>query len=227
MSKRFEQSCHAKLLRLVAGLLTSLGFRRGKSSCFTRQQGWVIEFIHLHKYFAVPSYKIHLGIRVLNDVFPALALNGPDSHTYTSVNSPSGSRYVLDISPEDPVEVCAAEIHRWCLEVGLPWFDRYRDPYSLLTHSDSPLRESERTRLQLAMDGESDWAAVEASEALLGITDRYRLAADKKNQVVGVNSTSVPPTPGPRRKRLRGPRIREMEQRLDELEKRLRALESK
>jgi hypothetical protein len=204
-------------------VLAPIGFQRVKSAFFIRRHEWTIQFIHLHKCFSAPSYRIHLGIRVLNDVFPALALNGPDSDPYTgSADSPNGSRYVLEISTgQRTVEGCAAEIHRWCADVGSLWFDRYSDPHSLLVDSDSPLRENEKTRLRRAMAGDSDPAAVRASESLLGIAERRRASSAKETRVTGSHSTAAHS-----RKHLRGPRIRDLERRIEELEKRLQMLEN-
>lgn len=167
MDKSVERSCHGKVMRLVSRLLVPLGFKRAKSTLFVRRQQWVIEFIHLHKYRFGPFYRVHLGIRVLNDVFPAPALNGPDSHVYTCVGSPNGSQYKLDFGPDQTsIERCSAEIHRWCSEVGVPWFIQFHDPNTLLTDAASPLGENEKARLRLAMDGESDPDIVRASALL-------------------------------------------------------------
>ena len=172
MDKSVERSCHGKVLRRVASLLAPFGFRRSKTTFFTRRKRWVIEFVHLHKYSFAPGYRVHLGIRVLNDVFPAQALNGPDSHPYTSADSPNGSRYTLDFGPDQAsIERCSSEIQRWCSEVGLPWFDQFHDPRALLTDRASPLGESEKARLQLEMADQSDPDAVRASESLFGTTE--------------------------------------------------------
>jgi hypothetical protein len=161
MEKSVERACHGKVLRRVAGLLAPLGFRRAKTTFFIHPQEWVIEFIHLHKYSFAPSYRVHLGIRVLNDVFPAQALNGLDSHAYTCAVSPNGSHYRLEFGPDQAsIQECSAEIRRWCSDVGSPWFNKFRDPHALLTGSASPLGENEKARLRLAMVGESDPDAV-------------------------------------------------------------------
>jgi hypothetical protein len=170
MEKSVERVCHGKVLRRVAVLVAPLGFRRAKSTFFIRRQDLVIEFIHLHKYSFAPGYRVHLGIRVLNDVFPAPALNGPDSHPYTCSGSPNGSQYTLDFGPDQAsIEGCSAEIYRWCSEVGLPWFNKFHDHHALLTDSGSPLGENEKARLHLAMIGESDPDAVGASRLLFGL----------------------------------------------------------
>jgi hypothetical protein len=172
MEKSVERSCHGKVLRLVGSLLAPLGFRHVKSTFFIRRQEWVIEFIHLHKYRYGPCYRVHLGIRVLNDVFPAPALNGPNSHPYTCTESPNGSQYKLDFGPDQAsVERCSGEIHRWCSEVGVPWFNQFHDPHALLTDAASPLLENDKARLRLAMGGESDPNAVRASTSLFGSAD--------------------------------------------------------
>jgi hypothetical protein len=170
MEKSLERACHAKILRRVTGLLAPLGFRRAKSTFFIRRREWVIEFIHVHKYSFMPGYRVHLGIRVQIDVFPAPALNGPDSHPYTCNESPNGTRYTLDFGPDQAsIEHCAAEIHRWISEVGVPWFNRYQDLQALLTDPASPLGESEKGRLRLAMRGEWDPQAAATSLMLFGV----------------------------------------------------------
>jgi len=169
MEKSVERSCHGKVLRRVAGLLAPLGFQRAKSTFFIRHREWVIEFIHLHKYSFAPGYRVHLGIRVLNDVFPAPALNELDSHPYTCEGSPNGSQYTLDFGPDQAsVERCSMEIHRWCSEVGLPWFNQFYNPHALLTDTASPLDENVKARLRQAMSGESDPDPVRASKSLFG-----------------------------------------------------------
>ena len=170
MEKSVERLCHRKVLRHVSRLLPQLGLKRSKPTFFVCRRELVIEFIHLHKYSFAPGYRIHLGIRVLNDTFPAAALNGPDSHAYTSPDSPNGSRYRLDFGPDDAsVKQCSDEIFRWCSDVGMPWFLRYRDPHALLLDATSPLRGEEKARLEVAIAGESDLLCVAASETLLGV----------------------------------------------------------
>jgi hypothetical protein len=164
MEKRVERSNHGKVMRRVAGFVAPLGFRRAKSTFFVRRHDLVIEFIHLHKYSFTPAYRVHLGVRVLNDLFPACALNGPNSHPFTCCGSPNGSQYTLDFGPDQAsVERCSAEIHRWCIEVGMPWFNQFHDPQVLLSDAASPLGENEKARLRLAMGGESDPDTVRAS----------------------------------------------------------------
>lgn len=167
MADASERAGHRWVLRRVARLLEPLGFVAGRSSCFVRRRVWVAEFVHLHKYSFAPGYRVHLGIRVLNDVFPSPSLNGPDSHAYTCHDSPNGSRYEIEFAPPPrSPELCAAEIARWCVEVGEPWFVRFADPVALLG-AGSPLDAEEREHLRLALAGGSDPVRVAASERLL------------------------------------------------------------
>jgi hypothetical protein len=181
MANAAEQAGHRSVLRHVARLMASLGFVTGRSTFFVRRREFVAEFVHLHKYRSGPDYRIHLGIRVLNDVFPAAALNGPDSHMYTCPDSPNGLLYELAFAPEPrSPERCAAEVVRWCVEVGEPWFTRFASPQSLLTEC-SPLGSDAGEQLRQALAGRSDSARVTASLRLLAraepiaIADRDRM----------------------------------------------------
>ena len=59
----------------------------------------VVEFAHLHKYSFKPGFRVHLGLRVVNDTFEACALNGPTQN--------SGFDFT---SAEASVETCADRI---------------------------------------------------------------------------------------------------------------------
>lgn len=145
------------MLAQVARLLTPLGFAAGRTGFFVRRREWVAEFVHLHKYSFAPGYRVHLGIRVLNDVFPAPALNGPHS----------GSRDELSFAPAPRSPAgCASEVARWCLEIGEPWFARFASPEALLADG-SPLDAEARDGLREALAGRSDPLRIAATERLL------------------------------------------------------------
>jgi hypothetical protein len=170
VDKATEKSCHRKVLRRAAPLLAQLGLERRRSTFFVRCKPLIIQFVHLHKYSFAPGYRLHLGIRVFNDCFTACALNGPDSHPYTCPSSTNGARYCLVFgADESSIRQCADEIYRWCFEVGEPWFLRFGEAAVLLTSPDSPLREAEKERLRLALEGGVEKACVELSRKLLGL----------------------------------------------------------
>ena len=152
--------------RIVTSQLKPFGLIRGKTSFWVRPQGHVIEFLHLHLFRFGAAFRVHAGLRVLNDTFEAAALNGP-----TSTESWTDSRkvYALEFtSVPSSLESCASDIVRFYTEVAEPWFARFRDPRMLL-RQDSPLDESLRSRLELALQGSADSEAVRMSMRLLGV----------------------------------------------------------
>src|ERR1700741_4015599 len=56
------------------------GFRRTKTTFWSRGRPGFIQFVHVHLFTFDSSFRAHLGIRLLNDPFDAAALNGPSSH---------------------------------------------------------------------------------------------------------------------------------------------------
>jgi hypothetical protein len=148
-----------RVRRALTKKLLGRGFVRSKTTFWARPREHVIEFVHLHLYTFEPSFRAHLGIRVLNDDFPAEALNGPASHT----------SYDLEFSEsESSVLRCADEIARFCAEVGEPWFQSLSDPVHLLASS-SPLRDSERAKLRLSLQGQSDAKSVQLSKHMFRV----------------------------------------------------------
>jgi hypothetical protein len=123
MDKAFERKNKDKVLRRVAQLLADRGFRRTRSTFYTRLRGPVVEFVHLHKFTFAPDFRVHLGTRAADDPSDAWALNGPDSQPYVCKDSPSGRRFDFRFheAPET-VERCAGEIADFVREVAEPWF---------------------------------------------------------------------------------------------------------
>jgi hypothetical protein len=152
--------------RLSRGLAVH-GFRRTKSTFWTREHEFAVDFVHLHLFTFAPSFRVHLGIRVLNDPFEAAALNGLSSY-----DGWYGDRrqYVFDYSSGDEsVERCADNLTRFVVDVGIPWFARFVDPTALSAVVDSPLTSDARTALVEALSGRSLDERVAASRALLGV----------------------------------------------------------
>jgi hypothetical protein len=155
-----------RIRRALTLRLREQGFARGKPTFWVRPRDHVLEFIHLHLYRSDSAFRVHLGIRVLNDEFDTTALNGPDSHSFWAKNRPV---YDLDFSEEQSsIDHCANEIARFCSEVGEPWFYRLASPEDLLALS-SPLREAERALLKQSLEGNSNAGRVQHSRLLLGV----------------------------------------------------------
>jgi hypothetical protein len=53
--------------------LTPTGFLRTKPAFWVRPKVHCLEFVHLHLFTFAPSFRVHFGVRVLNDTFPAAA----------------------------------------------------------------------------------------------------------------------------------------------------------
>jgi hypothetical protein len=155
--------------------IAPLGFARTKKMDWTRRNPHTVDFIHLHRSgstYGKPinysvDFRVHFGIRVLNDTFEAAALNGPFSDPtrlrsgfyHLRFNAQTGSTY----------DRCVEDLARFVAQQGEPWFIRFRSPDALLGFQDSPLREAEKERLAVAVAGNSDANAVAQSLKLLGI----------------------------------------------------------
>src|SRR4051812_9230071 len=128
MDKAAERSGKEKVLRRLAHVLDGFGFRRTKPTFFTRPSGLLVELVHLHKFTFEPSFRVHLGIRVMNDPSPFVALNGPDSHAYVCKGAPGGRTYNFryHVEPET-IERCADELAAYVEAVAEPWFYTWRD----------------------------------------------------------------------------------------------------
>ena len=169
MDKAIERSHKEKILRRLAGFLRELGYARTKPTYFTRPRGLVVEFIHLHKYTFAPAFRVHMGIRVTNDTFAAIALNGPDSQPYVCAGSPGGRRFNFYFyeAPET-VERCATELADYVVTIAEPWFLTWQEHSLLLESSDSPLSSEAKACLRSAIDLEPRPERLEQTRQLLG-----------------------------------------------------------
>ena len=169
-----EQKAKRRLAELVrrnfSRGLEALAFGRTKPTFWTRSEprSQIVQFVHLHLFTFAPSFRVHLGIRVLNDTFAAPALNGLSSHDGWAL---AARKYVFSFSMSDgSTTKCAGELVAFVSEVGVPWFESFAVPDALLAPA-SPLGDSEKMRLRLALDGHAESAAIAASRKLLGISD--------------------------------------------------------
>lgn len=167
--KKRESLDAQKVLRLLAKALAPLGFTRTKPSFLTRPGDLVVEFIHIHKYTFGPDFRIHLGIRVLNDAWRGVALNGP---CIDGVLNSEGSLYITKFKfTPDPISIaeCAQLLGDVIRCQGEPWFSAMRPPERLLNSAESPLRAEEKAALRSAMSGTFDAVAIGKSRSLLGL----------------------------------------------------------
>lgn len=171
--KGVEQACKDFSKRIAP-----LGFVRTRKMLWTRPHAYTVDVIHLHRSgstYGKPinysvSFRVHFAVRVLNDTFPAPALNGPFSDPdrlrtgryHLRFNAQTGSTY----------ERCVDDLTRFAVEQGEPWFQRFGDCALLVNAKDSPLQPAEKERLQAALDGREQPDMVAQSLSLLGIKAR-------------------------------------------------------
>ena len=80
MDTSAKRSSAGKVKRHFGKLLSEFGFKRTKPTFWTRPNATTIDFVHLHLYTFAPSFRVHCGVRALDDPFEAIALNGPSSN---------------------------------------------------------------------------------------------------------------------------------------------------
>jgi hypothetical protein len=147
MDKNTERANKERILALVGKRVRTINFTRTRRTTFyTREKPIWIEFVHLHKFTFGPEFRAHLGIRILNDPTPHVALNGP------AFAPNAGSQYCFsyDQGPES-LEKCAVGISEWLRELGQPWFLKWQQPRDLLEAEDSPLSDTAKAGLRDAL----------------------------------------------------------------------------
>jgi hypothetical protein len=155
VGRREEEACVA-----FTREVERLGFERTRKKFWVRLHEHTADVLHLHRYgisYGAPlnasvSLRVHLAIRVLNDSFPSIALNGPDTGS-----APREGRYHLRFNAEslDSFDRCVQDLARYVREIGEPWFARFGDADTLLSDGESPLPEDAKTSLRAALDRSS------------------------------------------------------------------------
>jgi len=157
MEPKLERSNKEKILRRLAKLLEPAGFKRSKPTFYTRVRLPVIEFVLVHKFTFEPSFRLHLGIRVVNDPLRAVALNGPDSDEFRGPASVFASKRLYNFDYDesnDSLERCALDISNFVATAGETWFESNRDLEQLALSPESPLSSDARAALIRALAGE-------------------------------------------------------------------------
>jgi hypothetical protein len=165
IDSKIKRSQADKIRRAFSDRIADLGFAHTKTSFWTRPRGHVIQFIHLHLFRSGPHFRVHFGIRVLNDDDDHVVLNGPTSDEYRGPQY----RYHLSFHARaNTLPRCIDDLDRFCRDFGEPWFVRFSGAGALLGPS-SPLGETAMQCLRAAIVGDSDPSRVAASRALLGV----------------------------------------------------------
>lgn len=150
--KKQESRDAQKVLRLLAGMLKPFGFQRTKPTFFTRSGTYVIEFVHVHKYTFAASFRIHFGVRVRSDDFPAAGLNGPCTDGIPDPESPGLRLHDFDFTTDKVSWKRCADLMLQCIaNEGLSWFASMANPTALLS-SGSPLTQNAQLALQRELE---------------------------------------------------------------------------
>jgi hypothetical protein len=172
VGKREEEACVA-----FGKAVEPLGFERTRKKVWVRLHAYTADVLHLHRggiSYGAPlnasvSLRLHLAIRVLNDSFPSLHLNGPDTD-----GAPREGRYHLRFNAEslDSFDRCVRDLARYVREIGEPWFSLFRQTEALLKSSGSPLSDDARTSLLAALGGRPTADALALTQKELGLKRR-------------------------------------------------------
>ena len=146
--------------------MRSSGFIHSKPSFLVRSLGSFAVFVHFHKFSFGPHFRVHFGVRVMNDPFEAIALNGPSfEHAGT---------YGAD---EDETLACTRTLIALIEGEGQSWFSKFPDAESLCRAPGSPLQDRDRQALADDFGEKRNAARWRVSEQLLGLKREGESAA--------------------------------------------------
>lgn len=159
MTKEAERRLARRIVRRVGKELRSRGFFHTKPTFLVRPFEYFAQFIQFHKFTYGPHFRVHLGIRVMNDPFDAVALNGPSFEHAGSYET-----------NEAETLVCTQRLVSLIEKEGLPWFSALSEIVGLMESPLSPVRDRVRQALAEDLSGkrkQTDWRR---SKRLLGLT---------------------------------------------------------
>jgi hypothetical protein len=156
-----QRAIARRIVRAVAQSVTAEGYRLTRPTFLTQAEAHVIPFFHFHKFSGNPRFRLHASIRVLNDDFPAAALNG--------LSVERAGRF--DASDES-IASCVNDLSALLLSDGISFHRRWSDPAQLLHAPDDVLSHSAREWLRRALEGDIVPKHYALSRKLLGVSGR-------------------------------------------------------
>lgn len=151
MDKNLERNNKNKVLRLVSQQMKDHEFLRTKPTIFTRARGPVVEFVHLHKFTFTAGFRVHLGIRVVNETRAGVGLNGPSSDQIAETGTSQRKYDFAYYESDESLHICADRIMDFVQEFAVAWFGQWKESLSLITCPDSPLSNNAKTTLRVAI----------------------------------------------------------------------------
>ena len=97
-------------------------------------------------------FRVHFGIRVRCDEFPAAALNGPAFDALPSVGALRKTRSFDFRSGPGALDTCAELMGELVATAGAEWFEALKKPGMLLSPDTSPLGAEPIAALQRALN---------------------------------------------------------------------------
>jgi hypothetical protein len=135
------------------------------------------EVVHFHRegssyggpISASVEIRVHFAIRVFNDSFEAIALNGPRSDP--SRVRDGGYHLRFNAKSKSMLHRCIDDLVRFLDEYGEPWFRHFEQVEALVNDADSPLGLVQKELLHAAIKGKADQENLAQTNRLLGIKE--------------------------------------------------------
>jgi hypothetical protein len=160
-----------RIFKTISDGLLPEGFKRSKSSFWVKELSNTIQFIHIHTFSYNYSFRVHLGIRVKNDSFGEISLNGPYSGDgwWQPAKLMSKKRTLAFTDLEHSIEICAKNLSEYIQTIGMPWFLKFEDDKELVNNQLSPLKDDEKTALIGMIKGNALSKNLELTNKILGL----------------------------------------------------------
>ncbi|MDP2596561.1 hypothetical protein [Alteromonas stellipolaris] len=162
MDKKLERSNADKVLRRLTNQIKPLGFVRTKPTFWVREQEYLVQFIHIHKFTFGPCFRLHTCVRPLNSELEFIGLFGPIERELSATTK---FEYT---EASNSVENCASAMSQFISTFSEEWYATLGSLATLLS-SESVLDAQEKTSLQESLDGNSKISNIERTRLLLKI----------------------------------------------------------
>lgn len=166
-----KEKLKREVFKKVTTGVASLGFSKGSRQFWFIEKEHFFYFFHLHSYSFNYSFRIHLGIRIKNDCFEAISLNGPSSNQVISKYFKlfNNKRTFEYSSNEIDLSKCSKNIIEYISRTGLPWFNHWTID-RLVSEEGKKIQSNESIEmLKRAIEGEKIGKNLDQTYRLLGI----------------------------------------------------------
>ena len=120
MEKNEARNQVRRIQKRFAVMLKQHGFIHTKPTFYCKHEEDYFLIIHIHKYTFTNGFRVHCAFRMIDDIFEAIALNGPNSHEFQCVEK---KRMEFNES-EKSINECCNEMYDFFKERALSWFEK-------------------------------------------------------------------------------------------------------